>query len=361
MLSLISYRGFRAGVWTVYALGILFVLLTFIPGSGYLVDNTANEPKPPVAYRVLVRTMADTAYHVIPKAVENAITPTLIDIRDNRHVRALMRIPPKYGPPYKFRDNQIYRTFVMLLVVIGWFIAFLMMLIKLTRALFPHSEACAVIAPLLFLWLLPTFFHRYAYTYDFAELFFACACMYLLYVERWWLYIVCFIFATLTKETSVFMIGFFAIWYATRLPKALYIQLLVLQLVLYISIEAVIISSYSWVAHTHGGRGLHVFWRLFREQLNYTYGYSYYSFIAGVGTWLLMLYRWEEKPTFLLGCLWLVLGNVVVYLFCCNDGEYRDLFWCMPTMILLATHSIVSITNMDHWPLFQKMQPQENQ
>jgi hypothetical protein len=356
VLSLLSYRGYKVGVWAIYALGIIWVMLSFIPGSGFLIDNSGRGIKPPVAYRVLVRKLHDVTYHAIPLSAEKAMMPTIQSIRDNKHVKRLLHMDPKRGVPYNFTNDRVFFALIKLVWTVIWFVAFIAMLGKLARALFPRSEACALVAPLLFLWLLPTLFHRYAYTYDFAELFFACACMYLLFIQKWWWYIGSFVLATLTKETSVFMIVFFAIWYLQRMPKSLYLQLLILQVVLYGLIETIIIASYTSVAYTHGGEGLQTFWRLFQDQLHYMHGYNFYTLMAGIGMLVLFSYRWKEKPGFLLGCLWMALANVVIYLFCCNDGEYRDLFWSMPAMVLLATHSVVTVMDMDEWPLFRHLQ-----
>lgn len=343
-----------AGFAIFYVLSALFVMTVFIPGSAYLTDNSYEQLAPPVAYRVLMPLMTDTLHTLVPQAVEDALTPLLASMRDSDTGRRLLQLDRFDQLPRTFNDEALVRTLIRVVLVFGWCLAFVAMLQRLARDLFPHSPATSYMAPGLFLWLLPVFMSRYAYTYDFAELFFSCACLWLLWLRRWPLYLLCFAFATLNKETSGFVIFFFAIWFVSRLPRQQFIQLLLAQLLIYGAIELAIISSYSHIPGSHGGTGLTYYINTFLRHLRYAFGYNYYSYLGGVATLMLVTYRWQEKPAFLFSALWMMVPNVVAYIFTCNVGEYRDLFWCMPVPVLLAAHSLVKIGEFDRLPIWYK-------
>jgi hypothetical protein len=35
-------------------------------------------------------------------------------------------------------------------------------------------------------------------------------------------------------------------------------------------------------------------------------------------------------------------ANLGAYLLTCNPGEYRDLYWGMPVLIIMASHSVIN-------------------
>jgi hypothetical protein len=351
---MISERTTLACFWTLYVLTALFVMVTFVPGSGYLTDNSHEEVAPPVAYRVLVPAMTKGIYAMVPASVEEAMTPYLVSLRETSVFARLMQFDRWPALPRTFQDGALLMTLIKLMVVFGWLLAFIYMLSRLTAAFFPASRACALLAPLLFLWLLPAFLHRYAYTYDFAELFFSCACFYLLYKQRWNAYLFCFALATLNKETSGFIIFFFAIWFLPRLPQQRYLTLLCAQILLFVIIETMIISSFAHVPGSHGGTGIDYYINTFLRHMRHAFGYNYYSYVCAVITGFLLLYKWQEKPAFLLAGLLMAIPNLAAYFLTCNVAEYRDLFWCMPVPVILATHSIVKLLELDDVPLFKQ-------
>jgi hypothetical protein len=328
-----------------YLISTLYVMSVFIPGSAYGINNTpvGREVRPPVAYRVLMPTVTSVVRSLMPDTLVQAASPYLISARDSEVGKRLLRLSRLPAIPEPLSDARIFDTSIQMFLVWLSLLAFTAMLYLLTKELFPAIHACALLAPLVFLWLLPVPLSRFAYTYDFAELFFSCATMYLLLRRQWWFYMGCLAVATLNKETSIFVIFFFIVWFYPRLPRRFYIKLCIMQLLLYAIVHGMVYLHYN--IHLEAMHRYSNFVQKFTVHMNYMYGYSFHTFIAFLGTLLLLFYRWEEKPAFLLGALWMFLPNMAAYVLLCNDGEYRDLFWSMPPMVILATHSLVLLTN----------------
>lgn len=345
----------RLAFITAYLLLSMYVMAMFIRGSNYVVDNTAygTPPLRPVAYRFLVPTIADYVYELIPESVVIPATSALANFRDSGFGRRMLGLNPGQALPGTISNESIFYTYVKLCVVFLTLLAFVAMLAQLALAMFPQSLAYAYTAPLVALLAIPVFIERFGYTYDFAELFFSCALLYLLYRQRWRTYLACLALATMNKESAGFMLFFYALWFYARLPRREYIRWGVLQLLVF---GLVLGGIHYYHRDTPGMYGTAYIFTL-PSNLIYLMYYNYYTYVCLVMTVCFLIYRWPEKPDFLKGGLWLLVPSMSAYLFACNPGEYRDLYWCMPVLMLLATHTVIRLGEVEQLAIFRRKIP----
>ena len=100
----------------------------------------------------------------------------------------------------------------------------------------------------------------------------------------------------------------------------------------------------------------HFYYIICVPYLGYLLGLSFYNYttlICFTVTILLLTYCWQEKPAFLRAGLWMAFANWLAYFFCCERGEYRDLYWGMPIIAMLATHTLIRAADIAHLPIFQ--------
>ena len=343
-----------------YFMCSLYAMLAFMSGAfvvGYsgLDVGYSNGPQVrPFVYRVLVPIVAKAVMQVVPDTIETSLTEKMIRWRDSAEgkeaINSLLVIPPPFVIPPALANENLFETAVVVVIVYLTLLAFIGMLYMLARALFPESLIYALVAPLVALQIIPAVAVYRAYIYDFAELFFSCACCYLLFQRRWGRYIACLAVATLNKETTIFEVFFYAVWFYSRLPRTQYVRLLLYQLAVYAAVKGAV----TWYfADMPGGLLAHYF----VDILTYTYQYMYEIGLTLIVIAFAVCYKWQEKPAFLRGGMWIVLVNVGAYFIGGFPGEYRDLYFCMPIVMLLGTHTLVRISGLQDVPLFLPKRP----
>ena len=323
-------------------------MIPFITGcvaSGYsgLDSGSYGIKSRPVVYRVLIPIIAKVAHSIIPEAIEQPLTEKMIHWRDSEEGKKTINSFFLHAPP--LTDDKIFESAVAAFVAYLTLLAFIWMLYTLACALFPESSAYALYAPLIALQLLLALTVRNSYIYDFAELFFSCALFYLLFKQRWGLYMVTLVFAVLNKETALFSIFFYAIWFYPRLPRKQYIQLFMQQLLIYGAIKTGINTYFSDMPGV-------VFYNHFLSHIEYAAQHIVTTTLLVIATIGVIWYKWNEKPTFLCGGLWMALPNLAAYLLFCSAGEYRDLYWIVPILVLHATYAMMSYGGFADLPVF---------
>lgn len=349
-------RGVFALFFGAYLLLSLFTMLAFMKGAQFGGNATVAEelatPRPPIAYRVLVPAISDALYKIIPEETKPFLTAQLVQWRDSNFARRIFPWPNNQPWAWPMlMEKNIVRALVNMCVCYISLLAFLYALYRLAAALMPESELYALTAPLLALIVLPAFAARYGYTYDFAELFFSCACLYLLLKERWVAYLGCFLLAMFNKENAGFTIIFFMLWFYPRLSAKRYLSLATVQWLIF-SVVKIGLALYFIDRPNRYVGGAYVL-RL-EDQIVYTLGYDYHSVLCLMMTFVLLTFRWQEKPAFLRTGLVIFASIVPVYWLTCNPGEYRDFYWALPPMLLLATHTLIQLSGFDRWALFRK-------
>jgi hypothetical protein len=330
----------------IYTVLSLYVMMIFMIGSNLAANNSRyGEPYPrPQAYRLLVPALTQIIYHSIPDVLEQALTPGLVAMRESQMGKKVLGL--RYDAPQQaLSDARIFETSLTLFVVYLTLLSFIWMLYVLARALFPESRDYALVAPVIALLLAVVTESNYAYTYDFAELFFSSACLYLLLKQRWILYLFVIVLAMLNKATAVFVIFFYFMWFHSRLPYKQYIGLGLLQLFLVTVTGAAVTLYFS----DRPGVFLGTYFPLQNNLLSF-YQLGYGTFVCGLVTVFFLIYRWHEKPAFLRGGLWMLVPHVPAFLVICDFREARDWGWSLPVLILLATHTLIRAAHLPDPP-----------
>jgi len=333
----------------IYAMCSIYLMIPYaigVVGSGYtgLDSSPYGVQSRPVVYRVLVPTIARVAHALVPASVEEPLTKRMIEWRDSEEgketVKSLFIRPPPLA------DDKIFETLVVACVTYLTMLAFIWMLYTLTKALFPESIAYALVTPVIALQLIPALTVENGYIYDFAELFFSCACFYLMFKQRWSAYLLCLFIATFNKETTVFGIFFFTVWSYNKLPRAQFVNLLVAQVFIWIAVKGGVTWYYADKPGIIAGS-------FFFAHIEYMRVHAAELLINVPCIIFLMVFRWREKPAFLRGGLWMMLPNYAAYL-TCVPGEWRDFYWCLPVMLILATHTLISISGIADLAIFRR-------
>lgn len=336
----------------IYLVSSIYLMLPFavgVVGSGYtgLDSSPYGVESRPVVYRVLIPAISRAVHTAIPSAIEQPATEAMIRWRDSEEGKQAVKDWFIRKPP--LADHQIFETAVVAAVAYVTLLMFIAMFYMLTITLLPQSRAYALFAPLIALQTIPAMTVENGYIYDFAELFFTCALLYFLFKQRWSSYLICFLFATLNKETSVFTIFFFTLWFWQRLPHRQFINLLVAQCVIYIAIKAGVTLYFAdkpgVVVQHH-----------FSEQIDYVVAHMGTVILLILTTLVSISYRWLEKPAFLSGSLWMLFPNLVAYILICVPGEYRDFYWVLPVLIIHTTYALIAFAGFADHPLFSAQQ-----
>ena len=82
------------------------------------------------------------------------------------------------------------------------------------------------------------FSFQFSYYYDLPQILLVTLCFIFLYQEKWFPYILTLAVASLNKETSLFLIAVFFVYYLQKLPRRKFIELLAAQIITYSIIRA---------------------------------------------------------------------------------------------------------------------------
>lgn len=300
----------------------------------------------PFVYRMLMprldRVITDLTPVSIQQGVNDAVSTYL---QDSSH-RKLYLLVPAVKDIFPDRDS-IYPRIVMILLMYGCLWGLIIMMYKLGKELFPGDNAIKYFAPIPALLLIPCMHWKMTYVYDPAVLFLSAACYYFMVTRQFSLYIATFAFACINKESSIFILLFFMLWFYKRLPAKKFILLIASQIIIYATIRMVILATYS---HNIGGvfeeyLGRMVYFELYPR--NMFHRLTTFALIM-----FLLVHDWTKKPLFLKYVFLIWPLFFVAYFIYGYPGEYRVFHDIFPLILLLATHTLVASTGISKSPIF---------
>ena len=151
-------------------------------------EGTAYKP---FAYRHLLADMTNAIDKIVPAKLK----PKIISQLDKDHaVSKIVNTTASRDPSTAFRAYILY----YLTFAFAWASLFVM---RMACQRLDFDTATATIAPALLLLLFPVFLSQGGYDYDFAELFFMAAAIWLALAGRWWALLALTLFAAWNKET----------------------------------------------------------------------------------------------------------------------------------------------------------------
>jgi hypothetical protein len=152
-----------------------------------------------------------------------------------------------------------------------------------------------LILPLLAQILILPFTIFFGYIYDIPQVLLITLCLAFLLRRRWIAYVLALALASLNKETSVLVILVFMIFYWTRLPRRMFISLLVAQTAIYAVIRAILVYIY----RDNPGAPMFITLRTHYEQYLAYPPSILITLVFFVPLIFLMLRGWKHKHAFL--------------------------------------------------------------
>lgn len=303
----------------------------------------------PFVYRILIPTVAKAIVDATPESLEKSINKAVEDFKRNPDFRVVKKFLPKLSRLFPKPDRN-YPRLVTIILIYACIWGYIAMMHKLGMHLFPGTSGVGWFAPIFGVLAISSFSLPQQYLYDIPVLFLSAACYYFMAARNFKLYMLFFVLACLNKETSIFILIFFTLWFYSRLDAKPYAALWSLQCFLYMLIKLVLTFAY-W--HNPGvfledGLG-----RVLAEDV-FTRA-NLYRILTIAMLFFLLAYRWAEKTDFLKMGLLVMPFVYFSYLLYGWPGEYRVFFDVMPLAVLLITHTLIEGTGVGGSPTFARV------
>jgi hypothetical protein len=134
------------------------------------------------------------------------------------------------------------------------------------------------------------------------------------------------------------VIIFYWIWFFRQLPLKQYLVVGLLQSSMFGAVKI------GLVVYFHTREAMYAsgsYENTLLEKLKFLHKYGHPEFAWLTIIAMSLFYGWSEKTPFLKCGLWMVGANIGAYLLTCNPWEYRDLYWGLPVLIIMASHSVI--------------------
>ena len=237
-----------------------------------------------------------------------------------------------------------------MLADIGVRILILYGLMVLLRRWMRHfvTPILADFSPLLLGVILPGTFYWY-WPYDFAGFFFWTACLLALVERRYWLYLLCFAVGSLNRETTVLLIGIFAVTQWEELGRRRTLLWAAGQGVIFVAIAL----SIRLLVHAPGGEFAEVH---FLENLSFIAGRNavspfenWMTMLSALGfLWVLAPWRWRRKSVFLRRACWLLPVAAAANLVLGRLAEPRLWNDWIPIFMALSGQTVAEFAREEH-------------
>lgn len=316
---------------------------------GKMVEGKAWKP---FVYRALVPGVTRAINLATPASVKESVTEGISGMLKNSRIAKRLGWPKKLFP----ENANNYARMVTILILYGCLWGYVIFMYKMGTALFPGTTAIRYFAPAFALLAISSFSTRpwTQYIYDIPVLFLASGCYYFMLFKRFRWYIAFFTLACLNKETTIFILIFFAIWFYKKLDRETYFGLLAMQVMLYAIIKLALTMIFK---HNPGPFLDYSLYMMIQGELLATANYPRILGVAMI--FLLLTYRWQQKTDFLKTVFWIFPLMYVAFIIYGRPGEYRVFFDILPLIVLLATHTLMDASGLSRIAMFHS-QAQED-
>jgi len=207
------------------------IFLVYLPISRVGTDNATSLPNMlegranrPAAYRILMPLLAHLGASSVPDWI----------------VRAFQNASPGLSAAFQlFSNNKYPREAIVILTLMFLSLAGLIFIEKYFLRVLGYTRNEQLILPFVIAILILPFTVHFGYIYDLPQIFLFTCCLVLMHRQRWITYLALLGIATLNKETSVFLIVVFALYFFRALRFRAYLLLLTLQGAIFLSIRAI--------------------------------------------------------------------------------------------------------------------------
>ncbi len=309
-----------------------------------MVDGYAAKP---FIYRQLVPLLIRSVDVITPPAFRDDVNEGMERFRFRQDLFWIQRYMPWLNPTFPLKVTH-YKRLVGSIFIIGFWIGYMAGLYYLAKELFPSQPAIALFAPIFGTLAFTSFGYQWQYIYDIPCLCLSTACFYFIYKQRFRMYLLIFLMASLNKETAIFSLVFFTVWHWNRLETKKFAILWALQCAIYLSVK---ISVSIYFMNNSGfflEQNMPIV--LARDVLGES---NLYKMAVFAVMWLMFTYQWQEKPEFLKRTLVVLPLLYLAYFLYGYPHEYRVFFDMHGPLILLLTHTLIAGTGIGSVTLFQ--------
>lgn len=311
-----------------------------------MVDGSAARP---FVFRHLVPMVTNAVEAISPTALRESATRWIEYVKADEDYKEARRYLPWLDKSFPSTASH-YRRLVASVIIFGFLIGYMVSIYALGSILFPRTKAVALCAPVLAALAFGSFGYQWQYIYDIPCLCLSSACFYFIYRQRFRLYMLVFFLACLNKETAIFSLAFFTIWFFGRLGERRFAVLWAVQCAIYISVKIALNINYM----DNSGFMLeeNMALVLARDVLGQA---NVSRIILFMALWFILTYRWQEKPLFLKKTLMLLPLLYIAYFYYGYPMEYRVFFDLHAPLVLLATHTLIVGTGIAESPIFTSL------
>ena len=318
----------------------LYVFLIFLKSPGINAYERSKFPDmiygkawKPFVYRVFVPASVRIITGIIPQDLQNALTEF------GKENQSAARVLSELNWEAEYLTEYVVASVIMYFALIG----FALFLKEFFKSNFHVSEWFSNFLTIGMLLGLPVFYINDNYIYDFPSLFFFTAGLYFLQKQNWKLFFIIFLFGCINKETTILLTLIFLIHYRKNIftEKKKYFSLLSLQLIIFIFVKLILSITFK------DNPGSFVEFHLLDYNKILLNGYSLITFSSLLFLFLLIGYKWNEKPIFLKDSLWIAIPLFLLTLFLGFFNELRDYYEIYPVVVLLIGFSMAKLFGVD--------------
>jgi hypothetical protein len=290
-------------------------------------DMVYGKAHKPFVYRILLPVTIRLTTSIIPPQTRAFLS------REVGEIQFAQKVLSKFHTQREYLVEAGIALTLLYLSLLGFVFALRYLLTGVFRA----PPFFADMVPLLAtLGLVPFFTH--GYLYDPSVLFFFTLELGLLVRDKWRAFLLIFPFACLNKETSILLTLVFAVHFYKnkRIDWMPFIKALLFQVAFFVMIKLAL----SWVFKDNPGTVMafhlprHL--RVYRQYPLLTLSYTLVLLFIAV----LMFYKREEKPEFLLYGTLMIIPLYILYLLGGWPYEIRVFYEVYPIVLLLSAHTI---------------------
>jgi hypothetical protein len=308
---------------------LVFLVRPGIEGHMSIVfqDVVYGKAHKPYQYRTLLPTTVRIIAEATPQAVKDAINNGFEEMKRMRLLR--------------WNLDYLYEYLVAVLIMFACFVGFGFALRHLVRTVYDYPPFIADLAPVLGIVVLPVFYRYFSYLYDPATLLLFALAAIAVYKRHLIFFYIVFILATVNKETSVLLLGWFLVReYRERRLAGLLFHLGFLS-VIWVVIKTILTRIYQ------DNPGNFYEWHLLdhnvRLPMDEPVKFVYFIVVVSV-TIILLRDGWRDKPRFLRHAL---LGTIIPLgvggLFFGYVDELRGYYEAVPFIFLLVIPTVVRL------------------
>lgn len=296
-------------------------------------DMINGKAHKPFVYRTLIPTSVKIISQIIPDSMKDMLTEKV----ENSYLLS------KTFNKLRWESRLAVEYFVASLLMYLSLLGFAFAIRYLFNLFYITSEIYTNLFSVFALLALPPFFVYTSFLYDFPNLLLFTSGLILLKKQKWNIFIPFLIISTINKETTILLIATFYFYYRGRIPKELFKNLLLIQILTYLATK---ISLYFIFRNN---LGTFVEFHLIDHNLRLLKHYDLTTAVAFLSSLILIFYKWKESPSFLKVSFSMVIPLLILSLFLGYIDELRGYYEVFPAVIILIYYNVARIFDIKLW------------